>query len=101
METRTHNDTIKSDSMQDGLLWLKCEAYDLPDNTAGMTGWHVCYPQYDLQKFEASVRAAIREHVNAVYAAETRPVAAVAASPDPLADHNALMAEMDRADSIM
>ena len=44
MERITHNGNIMTDDLvSPGYVFYRCSAYNLPDNTMGNVGYHVCY----------------------------------------------------------
>jgi len=108
MERITHNGTVRSDEVVSaGYVWIQCDAWGIPDGTAGKTGWHSCYCQYQLSALPAAAQTAVGEHWDQVAemeqaeseAREARGIANLG-KPNPLAAHERLMHEMEQADSI-
>ena len=69
----THNDTIMTDeTLSDGYIMYKCDAWGLADDTIGQTGWVTIYrPMWDKTLPEALL-AATREHNNIVWEAKQK-----------------------------
>ena len=92
MKHSTHNNTIHTDDiLQPGYVSFDCAAWDLPDNTCGGVGLHVCYRPLCSDEYEGNelvtdaMRQAVREHY------DSRQIAIEAAKK---AEHGALMASL-------
>jgi len=86
---QTHDGTIKSnETASPGWIAYCCDAWDLPDNTAGRVGWYRVYQMTD-ERMTDAMRAAGREHCAQSRAAEQaieeaeyeRQLAAIMANP--------------------
>lgn len=93
MKHTTHNNTVQTDElMQPGYVMFDCATWNLPDNTMGKVGLHVCYRPLcgDMYKGNELVtdemKQAVREHY------ESREAAEKAARK---AEHEAFMASLE------
>ena len=71
MQMITHNGTVRTDEVfSPGYVWLRCDAWGLPDNTYSKTGWHIEYRPLNTMYTPAgtlpdAALTAIREHYDA------------------------------------
>jgi len=92
MKHTTHNNTVHTDElMQPGYVMFDCAAWNLPDNTMGNVGLHVCYRPLcgDMYKGNELVTDAMKQAVREHY--ESRKAADEAAKK---AEHEAFMASL-------
>ena len=66
----SHDGTIQSNAARMGYVSFRCDAWSLPDNTAGGTGWHNVYQMRD-ELMTLEMQTAGREHNAARRAAES------------------------------